>query len=344
MPPAVINTIHVIYIAVFSCLVLFSSLWSGATPSLSYFLHYTLGLLGLLAAVFYFLKSRIFSWLLLLWWIPQIVQITIAQTPPTYPEHRMIPVYLISLGPSFSVFLRHDIGPDECRCIRFSVIAIIGLILAVISIHKNKKSESLADESATENQDVIQRSRLAVSSFVLGILNLPLLGLTSIPCVICGHMACGKIKKSERRLKGKGLAVAGLVMGYLGVVMFFAATCISSMRDVYKPYTLPSGKVIKLIGVNKWVEVGGENSLVLEYQTDIDLGSKDELKAEAEHIWEYFQVNVKDTGVTKARILACSSKKGRFIKKSSGYGFLITKQFDGSWEFNEEKEMRQENE
>lgn len=339
----IINTIHVIYVAVISCLVLLSPFLGGANPSVNYLFHYLLGLLGLLAAVFYFLKSRFFSWLLLFWWTPQVLQIVIAQTPPTYLMHQIIPVYHVSLGPHVTVFLRYDIGPDEYRLIRFSIVAILGLILSIISIYKNKRIEQLVSVSTEENHDIIKRSHLAVSSFILGILNLPLYGFMTLPCVICGHMACRKIKKPENKLKGKGLAVSGLIMGYLGIVIFLGATYVSNLCNHYKPYTLPSGKVIKLMRVNKWIEAGEENSLVLEYETDIDLDSKDELKTEAEHIWNYFKINVEEAGLTKARILAYSPKKGKFITKSSGYGFLITKQFDGSWQFREENEAEPKN-
>ena len=130
------------------------------------------------------------------------------------------------------------------------------------------------------------------------------------------------------------LKASGAITGFLAAAYF------TNMRNVYKPHTLPSGKVIKLIGVNKWMEVGEENSLVLQYQTDINLDSKDALKAEAEEIWEYFQVNANNASVSKARILAYSPREGRFIKKSSGYGFLITKQPDGTWAFSEEKESQ----
>lgn len=59
-------------------------------------------------------------------------------------------------------------------------------------------------------------SALAIWSLVLGILALPLAGLTAIPAVICGHLALGKIKRSAGAQSGGGLAIAGLVTGYFG--------------------------------------------------------------------------------------------------------------------------------
>ena len=65
-------------------------------------------------------------------------------------------------------------------------------------------------------------SGLAISSLVLGILGLVLLllcvgPLFAIPGVICGHMAHSRIKRSAGALTGQGLAVAGLVTGYIGI-------------------------------------------------------------------------------------------------------------------------------
>ena len=59
---------------------------------------------------------------------------------------------------------------------------------------------------------------LAVVSLVCGILCL-CTGLTAIPAVICGHMALGQIKRSGGVMRGHGMAVAGLVLGYLEIAL-----------------------------------------------------------------------------------------------------------------------------
>ncbi len=46
--------------------------------------------------------------------------------------------------------------------------------------------------------------------------------LAGIPAVICGHMAMSQIRKNPLRVGGHGMAVAGLVLGYFTVVLFFA--------------------------------------------------------------------------------------------------------------------------
>ena len=55
---------------------------------------------------------------------------------------------------------------------------------------------------------------LAVGALVLGILEI-FLGFTAIPAVILGHIARAQIKQTGER--GDGMAVAGLVLGYLGI-------------------------------------------------------------------------------------------------------------------------------
>lgn len=68
-----------------------------------------------------------------------------------------------------------------------------------------------------------QTSGLAITSLVCGILGIISLGilaiLTFLPAIICGHMALGQIGKSAGRIKGSGLAIAGLVMGYMQAVL-----------------------------------------------------------------------------------------------------------------------------
>ena len=55
-------------------------------------------------------------------------------------------------------------------------------------------------------------SGLAIASLVCAILGL------SIPAVICGHMARSRIRETGEG--GDGLAVAGLVIGYLGIIVW----------------------------------------------------------------------------------------------------------------------------
>lgn len=63
----------------------------------------------------------------------------------------------------------------------------------------------------------------ATTSMVLGILSLVCFGiLAGIPAIILGHMSRKNIRNSMGRLKGDGMALAGIIMGYISV----AYTCV----------------------------------------------------------------------------------------------------------------------
>ena len=61
-----------------------------------------------------------------------------------------------------------------------------------------------------------QQSALAIVSLVCGILGvLPFPILASVVAVITGHLARAEIRRAPERYEGDGMAVAGLVLGYL---------------------------------------------------------------------------------------------------------------------------------
>jgi len=77
-------------------------------------------------------------------------------------------------------------------------------------------------------------SGLAIWSLVLGILSLACFSIfAAIPGVICGHKALKRIKYSGGALEGQGLAIGGLVTGYLGIL--FAIVFIPMMFAIAVP-------------------------------------------------------------------------------------------------------------
>lgn len=63
---------------------------------------------------------------------------------------------------------------------------------------------------------------VAIAALILGLLSVALTGpLTTIPAIICGHIALIRIKRSGSR-KGRGMALVGLIAGY-AVLVFYAA-------------------------------------------------------------------------------------------------------------------------
>jgi hypothetical protein len=49
---------------------------------------------------------------------------------------------------------------------------------------------------------------LGLSSLILGI-------FTGLPAIVCGHVAFARLKKDSNIYTGKGLALTGIVLGYL---------------------------------------------------------------------------------------------------------------------------------
>lgn len=63
---------------------------------------------------------------------------------------------------------------------------------------------------------------LPIWTLVLGVLALLTFGLTSVPAIICGHRALMETGGSTQRSLGRSVAVAGLVVGYVGVAVLGA--------------------------------------------------------------------------------------------------------------------------
>jgi len=97
------------------------------------------------------------------------------------------------------------------------VIMMVRQSVSKPKIRLNPMNESIPP--ITSNAPQPKTAGLAIWSLVLGILSLTCFSiLSAIPGVICGHMALSKIKQSSGALAGQGLAIAGLVTGYMGIL------------------------------------------------------------------------------------------------------------------------------
>ncbi|HSS99901.1 MAG TPA: DUF4190 domain-containing protein [Terriglobales bacterium] len=77
-----------------------------------------------------------------------------------------------------------------------------------------------------------QTSGMAIGSLICGLV--PFFILTPIAAIVLGHVSLSQIKRSAGRLKGTGIATAGLVLGYLEVaslpiVLIVAAIAIPNL-------------------------------------------------------------------------------------------------------------------
>jgi hypothetical protein len=72
------------------------------------------------------------------------------------------------------------------------------------------------------NAPVRTTSTLAVVSLVFGILGWSLLpAIGSVVAVITGHLARSEIRNAQGGMEGDGMAVAGLVLGYVMLALSF---------------------------------------------------------------------------------------------------------------------------
>jgi hypothetical protein len=62
-------------------------------------------------------------------------------------------------------------------------------------------------------------SGLAIASLICGVAGLVSCLLPGIAAVICGHMALNRIEAADSKLDGRGMAIAGLVLGYLSILV-----------------------------------------------------------------------------------------------------------------------------
>jgi Domain of unknown function (DUF4190) len=95
-------------------------------------------------------------------------------------------------------------------------------VIVIVRQSVSKRTRNPMNETTTPitgNAPQPKTPALAIWSLVLGILSLTCLSIfAAIPGVICGHKALSKIKQSSGTLTGQGLAIAGLVTGYLGIL------------------------------------------------------------------------------------------------------------------------------
>ncbi len=90
--------------------------------------------------------------------------------------------------------------------------------------------------STPEIQPATRTSTMAVVSLIAGIVGLTLLPLIgSIAAVVTGYMARKEIRASAGAITGDGMAMAGLIMGWIGVVLSVVGLCIACLLLVALP-------------------------------------------------------------------------------------------------------------
>ncbi|HLJ91168.1 MAG TPA: DUF4190 domain-containing protein [Candidatus Angelobacter sp.] len=83
---------------------------------------------------------------------------------------------------------------------------------------RNSAQETVSTAATTTVEPSLSQKTdpTAIWSLALGILSLICLVFTGIPAIILGHTARTNIRRHPGRVKGGGMALAGLTLGYLG--------------------------------------------------------------------------------------------------------------------------------
>jgi hypothetical protein len=87
-----------------------------------------------------------------------------------------------------------------------------------------KTGTTITSVQATEEDDL---SALPIWAFTLGVFALLTFGLTAVPSIICGHLALARERTSRRQSFAKSVAVAGLVIGYIGAAVLGTWTAVN---------------------------------------------------------------------------------------------------------------------
>ncbi|NNC88671.1 MAG: DUF4190 domain-containing protein [Akkermansiaceae bacterium] len=131
-----------------------------------------------------------------------------------------------------------------------------------------------------------QRSAAAVASLLLGILGVVALWLSSIPAIICGHLALSRIRKSGGQLGGRRFAIAGLILGYVMTIAALLLAVLIIVFIVNPPVILAplEGKSVEKWNAERFVDRAGlvlpPSARIVEHQRVFSMDGQEFLRLE----------------------------------------------------------------
>ena len=84
---------------------------------------------------------------------------------------------------------------------------------------------------------------LAIAALVCGVGGF-FIGLTFIPAIICGHLARRQIRQTGEQ--GAGLALAGIILGYVGVALFAVLIAVFTVVMVKVGHTVGDPSTVQI--------------------------------------------------------------------------------------------------
>ena len=162
-------------------------------------------------------------------------------------------------------------------------------------------------------------SGLAIGSLLCGIFGM--FGFTALVAVILGHISLAQIRRSDGALRGRGMAIGGLVLGYLQVVVFGFGVLAALAWPAYNAIkekaelTKASKDAIQIVFAAKSYAVDHEGNYPGEFMDLVRAG----LLTEAQVLecslsknypgvaWEYHGAGVKDSAPPKTLIFTSTT-------------------------------------
>jgi hypothetical protein len=116
-----------------------------------------------------------------------------------------------------------------------------------------------------------------------------------------------------------------------GLWLMLLAGC-STNNQEGKPFTLPSGRVIRVLAVAPLRYTNGNPpSLMFQYETDLKIADMHELTREVDDIWGTLRFDAEKGNFTSAIVSAREVPSGLIFKSSKGFNFVYEKSSEGAW-------------
>ena len=107
-----------------------------------------------------------------------------------------------------------------------------------------------------------------------------------------------------------------------------------------QPYTLPSGKQIRITAVGPMYFAKDQPALVMQCDTETSTGNMPELRKEVDEIWEVFRRDVEAAHMKSAVIRMNHNVGTGIITRGEGYGFVFKQGNDGRWHAIEDEKKK----
>jgi hypothetical protein len=117
----------------------------------------------------------------------------------------------------------------------------------------------------------------------------------------------------------------------LAVALVMIVSCTTDNQQG-RPFQLPSGRTIRILAMMPLHYTNGNPpSLMFQYQTDLQVSDKDELRTEVDEIWPVLRIDAERGNYKSAIVSAREVPHGIFIKNAKGFNFVYEKGSDGAW-------------